>query len=74
MILAVPAALLGAAIAWSLFNGHVVVANGVTFPMAVTPHLVWVSLGWALSIALLGGILPSVRAARMTVATAMRAT
>jgi putative ABC transport system permease protein len=74
MVLAVPAALLGAAIAWYLFNGHVVIANGVTFPMAVTPHLVWVSLAWALSIALIGGILPSIRAARMSVANAMRAT
>ena len=74
MVLAVPAALLGAAIAWYLFKGHVVIANGVTFPMAVTPHLVWVSLAWALSIALIGGILPSIRAARMSVANAMRAT
>jgi len=74
MALAVPAALLGAAIAWYLFNGHVVIASGVTFPMAVTPHLVWVSLAWALSIALIGGILPSIRAARMSVANAMRAT
>jgi putative ABC transport system permease protein len=74
MILAIPAALLGAAIAWYLFNGHVVIASGVTFPMAVTPHLVWVSLFWALAIALIGGILPSIRAAHMSVVNAMRAT
>ena len=74
MMLAVPAALLGAGVAWYLFNGHVVIANGLTFPMTVTPHLVWVSLFWALSIALIGGILPSVRAARMSVVNAMRAT
>jgi putative ABC transport system permease protein len=74
MVLAIPAALLGAAIAWYLFNGHVVIAGGVTFPMAVTPHLVWVSLAWALSIALIGGILPSIRAARTPVAHALRAT
>jgi hypothetical protein len=48
--------------------------GGVTFPMAVTPHLVWASLSWALSIALIGGISPSIRAARMSVANAMRAT
>ena len=74
MVLAVPAALLGAGVAWYLFNGHVVMASGVSFPMTVTPHLVWVSLAWALSIALIGGILPSIRAARMSVANAMRAT
>lgn len=72
MLLAIPAALLGAAIDWYLFNGHVVVAQQITFPMAVTPHLVVVSLCWALAIALIGGILPSIRAARLPVATAIR--
>jgi putative ABC transport system permease protein len=72
MLLAIPAALLGAAIDWYLFNGHVVVAQSITFPMAVTPHLVVVSLCWALAIALIGGILPSIRAARLPVATAIR--
>ena len=65
--------LLGAGIDWYLFNKHVVVAAQITFPMAVTPHLVVIALFWALSIALLGGILPSIRAARLPVATAMRA-
>jgi putative ABC transport system permease protein len=73
LLLAVPAALLGATIDWYLFNGHVVVAQQITFPMAVTLHLVVVSLCWALAIALIGGILPSIRAARLPVATAMRA-
>jgi putative ABC transport system permease protein len=73
MLLAIPAALLGAAIDWYLFNGHIIVASGITFAMAVTPHLVWVSLAWALAIALIGGILPSIRAARLPVATALRA-
>ncbi len=73
MILAIPAALLGAGIAWFLFNGHVVVAVGVTFQMAVTAHLVVVSLGWSLSIALIGGFLPALRAADLPVATALRA-
>jgi putative ABC transport system permease protein len=73
LILAIPAALLGAGIDWYLFNRHVVVAAQITFPMAVTPHLVLIALGWALSIALVGGILPSIRAARVPVATAMRA-
>ncbi|HUN75673.1 MAG TPA: hypothetical protein VMU40_14250 [Steroidobacteraceae bacterium] len=41
--------------------------------MAVTPHLVVISIFWSLSIALLGGILPSIRAARIPVALAMRA-
>lgn len=73
LALAIPAALLGAGIDWYLFNSHLVVAAGITFPMAVTAHLVVIALCWALSIALLGGILPSIRAARLPVATAMRA-
>lgn len=73
LLLAIPAALLGAAIDWYLFNGHVVVAQQITFPMAVTPRLVVIALCWALSIAIVGGILPSIRAARMQVATAIRA-
>jgi putative ABC transport system permease protein len=73
VLLAIPAALLGAAIVWYLFNGHVVVAQQITFPMAVTPRLVLIALGWALSIAIIGGILPSIRAARVPVATAIRA-
>jgi putative ABC transport system permease protein len=73
LLLAIPAALFGAAIDWYLFNKHVVVAAQITFPMAVTPHLVVIALCWALAIALIGGILPSIRAARVPVATAMRA-
>jgi len=73
LLLAIPAALIGAGIDWYLFNQHIVVAGGITFPMAVTPHLVVVALCWALSIAIIGGILPSIRAARLPVATAIRA-
>lgn len=73
LLLAIPAALIGAAIDWYLFDGHVVVALDITFPMAVTLRLVLISLGWALCIAIIGGILPSIRAARLPVATAMRA-
>ena len=73
MLLALPAALIGAGMDWYLFNKHVVVANGITFPMAVTPHLVVIALCWSLSIALIGGILPSIRAGRLPVAAALRA-
>lgn len=73
MILAIPAALLGAGIAWALFNGHVVVAGGLSFHMTVTSRLVLISLCWAISIAALGGLLPAIRAARLPVATGLRA-
>lgn len=70
---AVCAALIGAAAAWVLFNGNVVNAGGLTFQMTVTPHLLVVSICWALGIALIGGSLPAIRAASLPVATALRA-
>jgi putative ABC transport system permease protein len=74
MVLALPAALLGAAIAWYLFNGHVVATLGLTFPLTVSLHSVGIAIGWSLAIALIGGFLPALRAADMPVATALRAT
>lgn len=74
MLLAIPAALAGAGIAWLLFNGQVAVFQSVSFPMQVTLQLVGVSIAWSLVIALLGGFLPSIRAARLPVATALRQT
>lgn len=72
-ILAIPSALLGAAIAWFAFNGDAVVTGGLNIHMAVTLHEVLVALFWALAIALVGGFLPALRASGMPVATALRA-
>jgi putative ABC transport system permease protein len=72
LILAIPPAVIGAAAAWLLFNGNVVDAGGLTFQMSVTPHLLVVSIFWALAIALIGGFLPAIRAATMPVAIALR--
>jgi putative ABC transport system permease protein len=73
LILAIPSALLGAAIAWFLFNGDAVVTGGLNIHMAVTTHEVLIALGWALAIGLVGGFLPALRAADMPVAAALRA-
>ncbi len=73
MILAIPSALIGAAAAWALFNENVVDAGGLTFQMSVTPHLLVVSICWAFGIALIGGLLPALRAASLPVAIALRA-
>src|SRR3982750_1552962 len=40
LALAIPGALLGAAVAWLAFNGHAISTVGLTFPLAVTPGLV----------------------------------
>jgi len=74
MLLAVAGALLGAATAWILFNGNLNALGPNVFHLAVTPDLVRVGLIWAVVIALLGGLFPAIRAARLPVATALRAT
>ncbi len=72
MLLALSAAIVGALIAWLVFNGRVINAESSTFPLAVTPHIVFISIIWALGIGLIGGLLPAIRAARLPVAFAMQ--
>jgi putative ABC transport system permease protein len=74
MLLAVPGALLGAALAWALFNGLSASPFGFTFTLDVTPVLALLGVIWALVMGFIGGILPAVRAARVPVTTALRAT
>lgn len=73
LLLAVPGALLGSLIAWAWFNGSVVSPSGISVRMSVTPHLISMGVTWALAIGLLGGLFPAIRAARVPVATALRA-
>jgi putative ABC transport system permease protein len=69
----------GALIAWLLFNGHSVntVGGGVggqlIFDLAVTPGLIALGIGWACFIGAIGALFPAIRAARLPVATALRA-
>jgi putative ABC transport system permease protein len=72
--LALPGAVLGAALAWLLFHGMAVSPFGFSFKLDVTPRLVEVGIGWALFMGLIGGLLPALRAARIPVTTALRAT
>jgi putative ABC transport system permease protein len=74
ILLALPGALIGALVAWLLFNGLLASPLGASFHMAVTPSLALLSLGWALGIGAIGGLLPALRAARVPVTVALRAT
>jgi putative ABC transport system permease protein len=70
---------IGALIAWVLFNGYSVNSVGggfggqLIFDLAVTPALVGLGVTWACVIGLIGGLFPAIRAARLPVATALRA-
>ena len=79
LLLAVTGALLGAFCAWLFFDGHVtsMMMSGLQAPMsfalAVTPALVVLGIIWACVIGLIGGLFPAIRAARLPVAAALRA-
>ena len=74
LALALPSALLGAALAWALFNGRQAEVSGVAYDIGVTPALVVVGLVAAIVVALVGAMPPGIRAARLPVAEALRAT
>jgi putative ABC transport system permease protein len=74
ILLALPGAVIGALVAWLAFNGLLASPFGASFHMAVTPALALLGLGWALCIGFIGGLLPALRAARVPVTVAMRAT
>ena len=73
ILLAVPGALLGAGLAWLLFNGFAASPFGFTFRLAVTAPVVAIGVCWALVMGVVGGLLPSLRAARIPVTAALRA-
>ncbi|MGV8940594.1 MAG: ABC transporter permease [Lysobacter sp.] len=78
MLLALLGGLLGAALAWLVFNGYTVSTLGnnfsqVVFQFKVSPELLWNGLKWALGIGLVGGLFPALRAARLPVTEALRA-
>lgn len=73
VLLALPGALLGGALAWIFFNGMTASPFGFGFQLAVTPHLALIGIAWALAMGLIGGVLPALRASRVPVTTALRA-
>lgn len=74
MLLAMPGALIGAALAWLFFSGLSASPFGYSFTLDVTPPLALLGVIWALAMGFIGGILPALRAARVPVTTALRAT
>jgi putative ABC transport system permease protein len=79
LLLSLIGGLIGALLAWLLFNGHSVDTNGggfrgqLMFDLAVTPGLILLGIIWACLIGVVGGLFPAVRAARLPVAAALRA-
>jgi putative ABC transport system permease protein len=82
LLLALVGAMAGVALAHLGFNGHVVSTVGdtighspqVVFSLTISPGLVATSIALACLVGLVGGVFPAVRAARMPIAAALRAT
>jgi putative ABC transport system permease protein len=74
IFLSVTGALIGAAIAWALYDGQQDSFGINVFYLTVSPAMVGLGIVWATVVALLGGLLPSIQAARRPVAEALRAT
>ena len=69
---------IGAALAWSMFNGYSVSTLGgafaqVVFQLNVSLRLIVTGIVWACAIGLIGGFFPALRAARAPVVEALRA-
>jgi len=77
MLLALAGGVLGAGIAWAVFNGYTVSTLGanfsqVVFRFQVTPELLLRGLQWALAIGFVGGLFPALRASNLPVTQALR--
>lgn len=77
MLLAAVGGLVGVAIAWLLLSGNTFglgsKEGSVVAQLHVTPGLLAIGLVWACAVGFLGGLLPAIRAARMPVASALKA-
>jgi len=76
MLLAAIGGVIGAGIAWLLFDGFSASTTGaggqIMFAFDVSLELLWNGLVAALLIGFFGGVLPAIRAARMPIARALR--
>jgi putative ABC transport system permease protein len=73
LMLALLGATIGVAAAWTLFNGYPHMFGSLVFTLSVTPALIGFGTALACVLGLVGGLLPAIRAAKVPVATALRA-
>ena len=78
LMLAALGATAGSAIAWLIFSGDSVSLGGqngtLITTLAITPATLVTGLLWAVGVGFIGALFPAVRAARLPLATALRAT
>ncbi len=74
LLLCAIGAVIGTLIAWIAFDGSEHVIQGAVITLRVTPGVVAMGIALASLVALLGGLFPAIRAARMPIVEALRAT
>jgi putative ABC transport system permease protein len=77
LLLAAIGGVLGAGLAWLVFDGHVVSTSGagatqLAVPLAVGPRIMMLGILWACVIGMIGACLPATHAARTPLAAALR--
>ncbi len=77
LLLAIAGGVIGAGLAWAIFDHYTASTLGanfseVVFEFRVTPTLLGSGLKWALAIGFVGGLFPAMRAARMAVTEGLR--
>lgn len=77
MLLGLLGGLIGAGLAWLIFDHYTASTLGanfsqVVFAFEVSPSLLWTGLRWALAIGFVGGLFPALRAARLPVTAGLR--
>jgi putative ABC transport system permease protein len=65
--LALTGAVIGAALAWLLFDGRLTTQARNVYNLSVSGQLIALGIAWALVLAVLGGVPPAIRAARGSV-------
>ena len=78
VLLALLGAFAGVAVSWALYSGDTISLGGgqgsLVTQLAITPPILATGVVWAATAGFLGGLFPALRAARLPVAAALRAT
>ena len=74
LVFSAAGAIIGIAIAWLLFDGNLRDMAGTAIRLTVTPEVALAAAGFACLLGLIGGLFPALKAARMPIAEALRAT
>jgi ABC-type lipoprotein release transport system permease subunit len=72
LLLSLAGAAVGVASAWLLFSGRHGIAVHTAYQLSFTAHLMLVGFAWAVTIGMVGSLLPTIRAVRLPMAAGLR--